>query len=145
MIKMKNNYVVGNKGKREFMNEISWNTLPDETLRQLGMLGITNAKKYEESRYRISLEDAPSNLAIIGLIHGFFIIIYVALIAGFLGNVIDLQNSGSRIAFGAAYLFTLFTMTTVYMSYYEENWKKYILEVNRYPNYILKRCDEDDE
>lgn len=145
MIKMKNNYVVGNKGKREFMNEISWNTLPDETIRQLGMLGITNAKKYEESRYRISLEYAPSNLAIIGLTLGFFIIIYVALIAGFLGNVIDLQNSGSRIAFGAAYLFTIFTMTTVYMSYYEENWKKYILEVNRYPNYILKRCDEDDE
>ena len=145
MIKMKNNYVVGNKGKREFMNEISWNTLPDETIRQLGMLGITNAKKYEESRYRISLEDAPSNLAIKGLMLGFFIIVYVGLIAGFLGNVIDLQNSGSRIAFGAAYLFTLFTLTTVYMSYYEENWKKYILEVNRYPNYILKRCDEDDE
>ncbi len=145
MIKMKNNYVVGNKGKREFMNEISWNTLPDETLRQLGMVGITNAKKYEKSRYRISLEDAPSNLAIIGLILGFFIMIYVALIAGFLGNVIDLQNSGSRIAFGAAYLFTLFTITTVYMSYYEENWKKYILEVNSYPNYMLKRCDEDDE
>ena len=145
MIKMKNNYVVGNKGKREFMNEISWNTLPDETIRQLGMFGITNAKKYEESRYRISLEDAPSNLAIKGLMLGFFIMIYVALIAGFLGNVINLQNSGSRIAFGAAYLFTMFTMTTVYMSYYEENWKKYILEVNRYPNYILKRCDEDDE
>lgn len=144
MKKMQNNYVVGNAGKREIMNEISWSNLPDETLRQLNMLGINNAKSYEASSYRISLEEASSNIAIKGTMIGFFIMIYISLIAGFLGHIDDLHNSGSRVAFGLAYIFTLITITNVYFSHYEENWKKYVLEIHKYPKSMLELDDEDE-
>ena len=141
---MKNIYLKGNVKRREFMNEIIWEKLPDKTLSQLNMLGIKDAKTYEASRYRISLEPALSNYYTKMSIGFFILMMYTGILAGCFGHIADMDNVGMRVMFGLAYFFGLFTIVSVYMAYYEENWKVYALEIHKYPRGVITR-DEDDK
>lgn len=145
MEKMKSIYLKGDVKRREFMNEISWAKLPDKTLSQLNMFGIKDAKTYEESDYRISLEPALSNYATKLAIGVFIIMMYIGVLAGCFGHIYDMNNTGMRVIFGLAYFFSLFTMVRVYTTYYEENWKEYVLEIHKYPRWMIERVEDDKE
>lgn len=100
---MKNIYLKGNVKRREFMNEITWEKLPDKTLSQLNMLGIKDDKTYEASRYRISLEPALSNYATKLAIGVFITMMYIGVLAGCFEHIADMNNVGMRVVFGLAY------------------------------------------
>ena len=138
MRKMKNTYIKGNAGKKEFMNEITWNKLPDTILNQLNMLGIKDAKTYAASNYRISLEPALSNFSIKLIIGAFIITMYVGLINGAFGHIQDMTSTFARLGFVFAYFFSLFTIVNVYQTHYEEYWKRYVVEINRYSREYLE-------
>lgn len=136
MEKMKNNIIRGKRDLYKVVNEVDFNSLPNIVLKQLAIVGITNAAQYDNSSYRLVTERSFKYYIEKFIMYFSIFVMFIGLIAGMLGNIKDFD--GTNIVFIIVYIFAIVTLIRVYDYYYTEMVEPWALKVEKLSAYELQ-------
>ena len=129
MKKMKSNIIRGKREMYEVMNEVTFDKLPDSIIKQLAIVGITNATQYNRSSYRLSTTKLFKAFIEKFIMYSFMAVMFMGAIVGAFGHIDDLK--GTQGIFIITYFFMVITLMRVYDYYYTEMLEPWDLVVEK--------------